>query len=401
MTVEGEYRAARAALARALEIDPGLLEARRMLAIVHSALDEDEYAIEQGRVYLRERPDHTEIHILVAQSLARLGRQKEALQEVAAISEEKRDAETLYALGRLQVGEGNLNEARELILRANELRPNHPDILRTLLGIERRMGRVGESIARIDVAVRSEPENAFLMLLQGAVRMLAGDLGAAERIFRAATEIDPDNLTAYDQLAYFYRVTGRLDETIATYEKAVAVKPDSARLHHFLAVLYELDERNGLAIEHYGKAVEQDGSMAASMNNLAYLLAEDGEDLDRALDLAQRSKALLPDSPNAADTLGWVLYKRGTPSAAIGYLREAEDGMESSDDDLGTLRHHLAQAYEATGDTDKAIASRERAMVVMEHRSASETAGEQDREEPEWAPDVRGMLERLQTSSAG
>ncbi len=400
LMLQGHHRDARAALARAVELDAGLLEARRLLAQVHSALGEDEYAVEQGRIFLRERPDHTGTHILVAQSLARLGRRDEALQEIQSIPAEKRDAETLYALGRLQVGQGDLSEARELILRANELRPNHPDILRTLLGVERRMGRTAESITRIDAAVRIEPDDPYLLILQGAVKMLIGDEGGAERTFRAATEIAPDNLAAYEQLAYFYRVTGRLDDTIRTYEKAVEVDPESARLQHFLGVLYEYDGQTDRAIEHYGRAVERDRSMVGSLNNLAYLLADSGTDLDRALDLAQQAKALLPDSAHTADTLGWVLFKRGTPSAAIGYLREAEEGMDPSDDSLGIIRHHLAQAYEADGDSEKAIASLARAMAQLERREGQQGSGKAE-DEPDWATEVRAMLERLQGSSAG
>ena len=47
----------------------------------------------------------------------------------------------------------------------------------------------------------------------------------------------------------------------------------------------------------------------------------------------------MPDSPNTADTLGWVLYKRGVASAAVGYLREAEAGMNPDD-----FRHRYAEA---------------------------------------------------------
>ena len=85
------------------------------------------------------------------------------------------------------------------------------------------------------------------------------------------------------------------------------------------------------AIEHYEVAIGHDPNLAQAKNNLAFLLATADEDLDRALDLAQEAKARLPDSPYAADTLGWVLYRRGIPSAAISYLKEAEAGRKVAD----------------------------------------------------------------------
>jgi len=60
----------------------------------------------------------------------------------------------------------------------------------------------------------------------------------------------------------------------------------------------------------------------------------------------------MPDSPNAADTLGWVLYRRGIPSAAVGYLREAIGGLEEGTPEIGMVRHHLALAYEAFYELD-------------------------------------------------
>ena len=45
----------------------------------------------------------------------------------------------------------------------------------------------------------------------------------------------------------------------------------------------------------------------------------------RAWQHLQQAKEQMPDDGSAADTLGWVLLKRGVPSAAIGYLQEATE----------------------------------------------------------------------------
>lgn len=392
---------ARAELARALEIDPTFVEARRLLAQVHAALDEHEYAIEQGRLYLRQRPDHKPTRILVAQSLVRIGRGDEALGELDAIAADDRDADTLYALARLRASKGEFKEARQLLLQADAQRPNHPEILRNLLGVERKLGLEAESIARVEAAAVAKPDDARIAVMQGLVAMMAGDMPAAEAAYQRSVELDPNDMAGYEQLAYFYRVTGQLDKTINTYERALDSNPSSARLHHFLAVLYELNAKPDEAIEHYGEAIENDPRLGESMNNLAYLLAERGDDLDRALDLAQEAKALLPDSANAADTLGWVLFKRGIPQAAVGYLREAEAGMDPSDENIGVIRHHLALAYEASGENAKAIESLQRAVDTLEQQKKALTEAGRESREPGWAPDVRSMLERLQGATTG
>ena len=101
LALQGESSVARAELARSLEIDAGLVEARKMLAKVHLQLREYEYAIDEGRIFLRERPDDVETSVLVAQSLVLMEKPGEALGVLQAIPEEDRDTTVLYALGRI------------------------------------------------------------------------------------------------------------------------------------------------------------------------------------------------------------------------------------------------------------------------------------------------------------
>ena len=69
------------------------------------------------------------------------------------------------------------------------------------------------------------------------------------------------------------------------------------------------------AIEHYEKAVALDPRVAApAANNLAWLYAENGENLDRALELAQIARAQLTGDAEPLDTLGWVYLKKGATS---------------------------------------------------------------------------------------
>jgi tetratricopeptide (TPR) repeat protein len=94
-----------------------------------------------------------------------------------------------------------------------------------------------------------------------------------------------------------------------------------------------------------------------------------------------------------------VLYKRGIPSAAISYLKEA---VANSDGDIavsGISMHHLAQAYEADGDPEKAQETLRRAIVELdEHAAEQRASGEPVRPEAAWAAEVRTMLARLERS---
>jgi tetratricopeptide (TPR) repeat protein len=396
LAVQQDYAAARTELARALEIDAGLLEAKGMLSQVHFKLGEWDYCIERGREYLREKPEDSKVRLLVAQSLLRGGRIDDAQEELEAIPEESRDGETLYALGRIQMGRRNLEVAREHLLAADEMMPANPEILQILIVLDRRQDRLGESKARIASALEAEPENGKLHQLAGVLAMIENRQDDAEESFRKAIEFDPDDPSGYQRLARYYARTGRLEETARTYEKALEVNPDQGQLHHFLGVLYELSGDRERAIERYEEAIQLGPELAEAKNNLAYIYADSGQNLDRALELAQDAKALLPDNPSVADTLGWVLFKRGVPSAAIGYLKEAEAATKPNDASLGVVRFHLAQAYEANGDAEDALEALDRALKTLgEQMEAARAQGGDPGPEPSWAAEARALRERV------
>jgi Flp pilus assembly protein TadD len=100
----------------------------------------------------------------------------------------------------------------------------------------------------------------------------------------------------------------------------------------------------------YEKALEVDANSAVAANNLAWILAEQGADMDRALDLARRARQQLPNLPGPADTLGWIYYKRGLVDSAVPLLQEAVKMQP----DRGVYRFHLAAALLSAGKKDQA-----------------------------------------------
>ncbi len=399
LTVKGERVAARTELRRALEIDAGLTEAHQVLAQVYSQLGEHEYAVEEGRLYLRAKPDATPMRVLVAQSLVRLGRLQDALTELRLVPEEERGPEVHYAIARVLLFENDFDGARAEVEAAHAQKPESVDILRTLLQLDRRQGRLAESVARIDAAIEQNPDDPNLRRLYGQVLMSSGKAEEAEKAFQRAIELDPKDVESYEMLARYYAATRRIPETIAAYEKAVEADPNASQIHHFLGVLYESSGQRQKAVDAYEAAIRVDPNLAEAKNNLAYLFAdsgEKGENLDRALDLAQEAKALLPDNPNAADTLGWVLYKRGVAGAAINYLREAESGFEPGEPSLCVVRHHLALAYQANGQGGEAKKTLEAALADYEAiRERMRANGRPPSEDPPCVADVRSLLQEL------
>ncbi len=397
LMAQGEMARARVELALALELEPSLLVARRALIRIHSALNEHEYAIDQGRMYLKRRPDDEEIRVVLAQSLIRLGRIEEAKEVLLEMPADGMQAQGVFALARIEMATGNRVKARELLEQIEAEMPHHVKVIQSFAALDRVEGRMDETHARVAAAVEANPEDAALMELAGVIAASEGDLELAEQRYRKAIEIDPGMLEAYSKLATIYSSQGRIDETIEIYKAAVAEDPDAAAAHHFLAVLYEMTAKRDLALEHYEAAIAADDSMSESKNNLAYLLATSGRDLDRALTLAQEAKAAMPGNPNTADTLGWVLLKRGVPSAATGYFREALANMPPDHESRGEVGYHLGLSYAAAGESDDAVAAFETALQYLDSQLDAAQAAGQTVGEPPWASQARAELQKLQS----
>jgi tetratricopeptide (TPR) repeat protein len=422
--LSGDRAGARSDAQEALQREPNFVEALGLLVRAHAALGDHALAVEAGNRALALRPS-TELRIAVAQSLVQLDQRDAALAELAKIPEDQRGAEVHFAVGRTHLigalslaakardatgkvtdaaaearADRAFAEARVHLDKALALLPTHPEVIASLASIDLRQGRGEESLARVRAASQAAPKDAGLARMQGDLELALGKAEAAEVSYRRAIEIDPNQLESTGKLAALYARTGRTGEVVRAYEAALVKNPKSGELHLLLGSLKEAQGAKGIdeAIVHYEKAIELNPELAAAKNNLAFWLAERGTDLDRALDLAQEAKAVLAKNPRtnpaAADTLGWVFYKKRLPDAAVNYLREAVGGFDPAyPQDRQTrpqVRHHLALALAALG--EKQEAAQEWKLALSEYSELPKPSGAVD---PDWVKQARAELGKI------
>jgi Flp pilus assembly protein TadD len=84
-----------------------------------------------------------------------------------------------------------------------------------------------------------------------------------------------------------------------------------------LGIILEAQGRAADAQRMYERALEIDPRAPVAANNLAWMYANNGANLDIALQLAQAAKQKLPDEAEVNDTLGWVYYKKNMAEQAV------------------------------------------------------------------------------------
>src|SRR5262249_10338189 len=140
---------------------------------------------------------------------------------------------------------------------------------------------------------------------------------------RHTIEKDASNMDAYSMLGGLYAQGGQIDRALAQYEAMARAQPTSVAAHTMVGTLLIAQNHPAEARRSYQRALEIDPNAAVAANNLAWLQAEAGENLDVALGLAQVAKRQLPDQPSVNDTLGWIYYKKGLMSLAITLFEQA------------------------------------------------------------------------------
>ncbi len=273
-------------------------------------------------------------------------------------------------MGRLYTLKNDTARARAAFERAVAKDPARVEAIEGLAALDLRAKRPNEARARIEAAVEKAPQNAAVRVLAGRYYMAVNDPAAAERALKHALTIDANNMGVYSLLGQLYASQNRLADATKEFETIAQKQPNSVSAHTILGVLLQLQNRNDEARQRYQKAVEIDPRSAVAANNLAWLYAEEGTQLDMALQLAQSAKAHLPDMPEVSDTLGWVYYKKNMAVLAVRPLREAIEK-----DPKNAMYHlHLGLAYAKTGDPVRAKESIERALALNPKVAGAEEA---------------------------
>ena len=107
-----------------------------------------------------------------------------------------------------------------------------------------------------------------------------------------------------------------------------------------------------------------------ALNNLAYLYTERLNDLDKAYDLARKARELQRQDASVADTLGWVLYKRGDYQQALPILQESAEKAPDNPE----IQFHLGMTAYMMGQTDLAkVALRKAASAAKDFPGKDES----------------------------
>jgi len=351
---KGEPERAITQFQEAIKLRPDYLPPKYSLARTYLAKRDFANASRLADEILGMRPQDLTAKLLRSNALIGLGNAQLARQELEAIlrqSPGQRDA--LYHVATLDLLEKRFRQAED---RFRQLYQGNPPDLRGLLGLAEThaaQGQPGVAQQLLEKEMERSPDDQGLRFALANLCLRSGDLQRAIAEFKNILTKQPNSGEVHVRVGEAYYHAGKQDLAEEHFRKAKELAPGDSRAHLLLGVIYDSTGRTAEAKGAYEQTLKLAPDNPVALNNLAYLLAESSGDLDLALTLIQRARSRAPQSPDIADTLGWIYIKKNLNDNAIQILSDLVTKHPSQ----VTWRYHLAMALYQKG--NKAQAKKE------------------------------------------
>jgi tetratricopeptide (TPR) repeat protein/transglutaminase-like putative cysteine protease len=283
-----------------------------------------------------------------------------ASSKPAAVGLESEDADTLNTSGRAALDAQNYSLAADLLNKAVKINPRHKWAWNNLGLAYMGMLRFDDAVSALRKQIEASPNDPYAYNNLGRVLEFQGQHDEARQAFQRQIAINPQDRWAHANLGTLLLHQKKYDDAVHELEAAAAISDRDPATHAALGQTYlELGQVDkGLAA--LDKAV-QIAPSPMLFNNVAYILAEKGERLDKARQFAESAisslDGLLRDVhlknlqaqhlslvsllAMTWDTLGWVYFQQGNLELAERYLQAAWSLSQHA-----AVADHLGQLYE-------------------------------------------------------
>ncbi len=249
------------------------------------------------------------------------------------------------------------------------------DALQGIMNVYLAQKQPDQAIAAARARIAKSPNTSGFYDLLGTALFQKKDLSGADAALRKAIELDKNNSDALLKLGQVQAAQGSVSDALATYQQSIKDYPREIGFYILAGEMYESQSNWDQAKAMYQKALEIQPNQPVASNNLAYVMLQQGGNVDVALALAQTGRRGMPDSSNAADTLGWAYYKKGVYQSAIDMFQESlrlSEKRGAADDP--TVHYHLALAYQKVNQPAQARQQLERVLKINPNHSDARKA---------------------------
>ncbi len=291
----------------------------------------------------------------LAEILASLDRVEEAHQQLESLRGSAVPAEEIdRRLALLAFQSGDLKEAQQRFAALAASGEGNDATQLYLADIAARDGDPERAIAEYrrlydsSVAVPARSRAAAL-LLDRAARTDSARTEALTLLDDYAAEHPEDELQLTLAKAHLLADHGEADASLKLLATALDRHPQHPSIEYDRAVILDQAGHVHESVSALEQLLAQRPDDPSLQNALGYTLADHSLELPRAEGLIRRALTVMPDSPAALDSLGWVHFRRGDARSAAGTLERAY-----SIDHDAEIAAHWGEALWASGEQSEA-----------------------------------------------
>lgn len=355
LALDRQAERARYEFSEAIRCEPAHVFARLELAQIE--LDSGEFgkAVAAAEEALAYRPGDPAARLIRAVGLRGLKKYEEAREALnSLLAADPNNPDVLYHLGALEALTGRWKEAEADYRRSYDANPANTRGLLALVESTMARNQPGQALALLQGEIKKSPQRNDLHFALAAFAQRAGRLDLAipelEKLLEKQAPNSAVAAEAHTRLAECYLKQGDPQKALAYIEIARKLQPDNQMVLHYLGLVYDNLGRGAEARKAYEASLKQNGNDSIVLNNLAYVIAESGGDLDQALTYAQRARRLTPHALEFADTVALIYLKKNLVDNALDILED----LVSKKPGEAVFRLHLGEALLRKGEAAKA-----------------------------------------------
>jgi tetratricopeptide (TPR) repeat protein len=364
----------------AVRLRPDLTDAQRALAALEMRNNDVDALLQTAQQIITSQPGAADGYLL--KGMAEIARQRysEGQKDAELAMQRAPQSPAPYVqMGNVHLAQKQYADALKYYQGALEKDPGSSEGLSGVMNTYFVQKQFDKGIEAANAQIAKSPGNsAFYDLLGTALFNGRKDLPAAGAALQKAVDLDKNNVDALEKLGKVQIQQGATDKALALYQQAIKDNPRDVRIYILSGEMYEAKHDYDHAKAMYQQALGLQPDHPLASNNLAYVMLEQGGNVDVALAMAQTARRGMPDSPNAADTLGWAYYQKGIYQSAIGQFQEALRLAEKRGvPDDATMHYHLGLAYQKANQLSQARQQLEKAVKLSpNHEDAKKALSE-------------------------
>lgn len=325
-------------------------------------------------------PNSADAHYRLAITETKLGDWSYALRELErTVDLQPANVQAQLDLGNLVLAGHDLERAGQIAFALIQSDPNNASAHSLLANVNEARSRHEDAANEMDKAIALQPKNPAFYVTRGLFQSNVENLDGAEKSFREAIDLDPNQADAILDLARIYQQQGRSADAEKYFQRAVAVAPQDTQARLELARMYLAEHHRDMAEQVLIQAQKDLPSDPNAYLALPELYADSGENdkalaqletlhnrhpkdsktateyarllltlnqVDKANQVNEEIRARVGTTTDSLVLKGEILERRGKPDAAVSLLRSAV-----KDEPENALAHYaLGSALNETGD---------------------------------------------------